>query len=159
MKRRKFIVSTGLGIAGIALVKGGNKAMGQSMFVSKESPAEVSLCKVTPIDSGRALINPRMGWPMHFYSNIIDNYGSKLEPVDTLDDFPGLSTVYLRLPWSFIEQEEGLFNWEILDTPAQRWIDKGKKVAFRISASESWMRWATPEWVAKAGAKGNDWGA
>jgi hypothetical protein len=75
-----------------------------------------------------------------------------------LDDFPGLSTVYLRLPWSFIEQEEGRFNWEILDTPAQRWKDKGKKVAYRISASESWMRWATPEWVAKAGAKGYEWG-
>lgn len=159
MKRRKFIVSTGLGIAGIALVKGGNKAMGQNMLLSKKSPAEVSLFKVTPVDSGRALINPRMGWTMHFYSNIIDNYGSKSEPVDTLDDFPGLSTVYLRLPWSFIEQEEGRFNWEILDTPAQRWIDKGKKVAFRISASESWMRWATPEWVAKAGAKGYEWGA
>jgi len=30
-----------------------------------------------------------MGWTMHFYSNIITNYGSKLKPSDTLDDFPG----------------------------------------------------------------------
>ena len=103
MKRRKFVVSTGLGIAGMALLKGGNEAMGQSMFPSQKTPAEVSLFKATPVDSGKALINPQMGWTMHFYSNIIDNYGSKLEPSDTLDDFPGLSTVYLRIPWSFIE--------------------------------------------------------
>ncbi len=109
-----------------------------------------------PEDHGKALVNPDMGWTIHFYSNVITNYGSKLEPSDTLDDFPGLSTVYLRVPWSFIETEEGVFHWELLDTPAQRWIEKGKKVAFRISAQESWMRYATPEWVVRAGAKGLD---
>jgi hypothetical protein len=31
---------------------------------------------------------------------------------------------------------------------------KGKQVAFRFSACESWTRWATPKWVADAGAKG-----
>ena len=105
-------------------------------------------------DTGRALINPDMGWTMHFYSNIISNYGSKLEPSDTLDDFPGLSTVYLRVPWSFLEPREGEFNWSLLDTPAQRWISKGKRIALRISCSESWMRYATPQWVEEAGAKG-----
>ena len=113
-----------------------------------------------PRDNEKALVNPGMGWTMHYYSNIIKNYGSKLEPSDTLDDFPGLSAVYLRVPWSFIEQEEGKFNWELLDTPAQRWIEKGKRVAFRISAEESWMKFATPEWVKKAGAEGyeKEWG-
>lgn len=107
-----------------------------------------------PVDMGEALVNPGMGWTMHFYSNIPGNYGSKLAPSDTLDDFPGLSTVYLRVPWSFVEPEEGEFNWSLLDTPAQRWIDKGRQVAFRISCSESWTRWATPEYVKAAGAKG-----
>jgi len=27
-----------------------------------------------------------MGWTLHFYSNVITNYGSKLAPSDTLDD-------------------------------------------------------------------------
>lgn len=107
-----------------------------------------------PGDHGRALVNPQMGWTLHFYSNILANYGSRLEPSDTLDDFPGLSVIYLRLPWSFIEPEEGTFNWSIVDTPAQRWIDKGLQVAFRFSCSESWMRYATPQWVEAAGAKG-----
>ena len=43
------------------------------------------------------LINPGMGWTLHFYSNAIENYGSKLEPSDTLDDWPGLSTIDDRL--------------------------------------------------------------
>lgn len=111
---------------------------------------------VRPVDHGRALVNPQMGWTMHFYSNIITNYGSRLAPSDTLDDFPGLSCAYLRVPWSFLEPEEGRFNWSLLDTPAQRWIDKGKQIALRISSTESWMRWATPQWVHDAGAKGYD---
>ncbi|MFO0928886.1 MAG: DUF4832 domain-containing protein [Gemmataceae bacterium] len=111
---------------------------------------------VKPAETGAALINPEMGWTMHFYSNRETNYGSKLAPSDTLDWFPGCSTVYLRLPWAYIEPEEGKFNWAILDTPAQRWIAKGKTVAFRISCSESWLRYATPEWVKKAGARGVD---
>jgi hypothetical protein len=111
---------------------------------------------VRPEDTGRALVNPDMGWTMHFYSNRIENYGSKLEPSDTLDDFPGLSTVYLRVPWSFLEPEEGRCDWSLLDTPAQRWISKGKRIALRISCTESWMRYATPEWVERAGAQGHD---
>ncbi len=117
---------------------------------------EPALVTVKPKDNGQALVNPDMGWTMHFYSNIIANYGSKLEPSDTLDDFPGLSTVYLRLPWSFLEPEEGRFDWSVVDTPAQRWIAKGKRVAFRVSCSESWMRYATPKWVEDAGAKGHN---
>jgi hypothetical protein len=97
-----------------------------------------------------------MGWTLHFYSNVIRNYGSKLEPSDTLADFPGLSTVYLRLPWAFLEPAEGRFDWSIVDTPAQRWIAKGHKIAFRVSCCESWMRHATPKWVEDAGAKGTN---
>ncbi|HOW74191.1 MAG TPA: DUF4832 domain-containing protein [Phycisphaerae bacterium] len=112
--------------------------------------------KVTtrPADTGGALVNPDMGWTMHFYSNIATNYGSKLKPADTLDDFPGLSTVYLRVPWAYLEPQEGQFNWALFDTPAQRWIAKGKRIAIRVSCSESWLRFATPEWVKQAGAKG-----
>ena len=49
-------------------------------------------------DHGRALLNPGMGWTMHFYSNLTEHYGSKLEPSDTLEWFEGCSVVYLRLP-------------------------------------------------------------
>ncbi len=109
---------------------------------------------VKPEDTGKALINPGMGWTMHFYSNVACNYGSKLEPSDTLDDFPGVSTVYLRLPWAYLEPMEGQYNWAVLDTPAQRWIEKGKRIALRLTCSENWMTYATPQWVKDAGARG-----
>ena len=83
-----------------------------------------------------------------------ENYGSKLDPSDTVDDFPGLSTVYLRVPWAFLEPEEGRFNWALFDTPAQRWIAKGKRVALRVTCSENWMPYATPEWVQEGRRQG-----
>ncbi len=124
----------------------------------KPNQAEVgSEWVVQPLDTGAALVNPAMGWTLHFYSNAPKNYGSKLLPSDTVDDFPGLSTVYLRLPWAYLEPREGEFNWAILDTPAQRWIAKGKRIALRLTCSEGWLKFATPEWVKSAGAKGTFW--
>ncbi len=108
-------------------------------------------------DTGAALVNPGMGWTLHFYSNVPKNYGSKLNPSDMVEDFPGLSTVYLRLPWAYLEPEEGKYNWAILDTPAQRWIAQGKRIALRLTCSEGWLKFATPEWVKQAGAKGTFW--
>jgi hypothetical protein len=108
---------------------------------------------VRPTDNGEALVNPGMGWTLHYYSNIPTNYGSKLAPSDTIDYFPGLSTIYLRIPWCFLEPEEGRFNWPLLDTPAQRWIDRGLRVAFRFTTSENWNRSGTPDWVIEAGAE------
>ena len=109
---------------------------------------------VRPEDTGKALRNPGMGWGFHYYSNVPANYGSKLQPSDTLKNFPGLTHIYLRIPWAFLEPQENRFDWQALDIPAQRWIDAGKQIALRISCSESWMRYATPQWVERAGAKG-----
>lgn len=118
--------------------------------------AQESRNVVRPVDNGSALVNPGMGWVFHHYDNNILRYGVDLAPSDTVDEFPGMSVVYLRLAWSHIEPEEGKFNWSIVDTPAQRWIQKGKRIALRFTASESSrdQPYATPEWVRKAGAKG-----
>jgi len=105
-------------------------------------------------DTGEALLNPSMGWVTHYYSGRTGNYGYWLEPSDSLDWFPGCSVIYMRIPWSFVEPEEGFFNWTVFDTPAQRFIAKGKKIAIRINCSEHWITWATPKWVKEAGAKG-----
>ena len=131
-----------------------NLLLALSLAMGPELLAADETITVMPEDTGAALVNPSMGWTMHFYSNVPANYGSKLAPADTLEEFPGLSTVYLRLPWAYLEPEEGKYNWAILDTPAQRWIAKGKRIALRLTTSENWMKYATPEWVIKAGAKG-----
>ncbi len=112
---------------------------------------------VRPKDTGAALVNPGMGWVFHHYDNDIVRYGSRLEPSDTVDEFPGVGVIYLRLAWAFIEPVEGRFDWSVVDMPAQRWIAKGKKIAFRFTCFESPGNNnpvnATPDWVAKAGAK------
>jgi len=109
---------------------------------------------IRPQDNGAALVNPGMGWTMHFYSNYAAHFGSKMEPSDALEAFPGESTVYLRVPWSYLEPKEDEYNWALFDTPAQRWIAAGKKVALRVSASDNWLPYSTPEWVHQAGAEG-----
>lgn len=124
--------------------------LGAENLLAQDGPA---VQKLTFSDTGKALLNPMMGWTMHFYSNAPWNYGAKLEPSDSLEWFEGCSTVYLRIPWAYLEPEEGKFNWAMLDTPAQRWIAAGKKVAFRFTTSESWFDYATPKWVFDAGAK------
>lgn len=106
------------------------------------------------VDDGRVLTNPDMGLTMHYYSNVPHEYGSRVEPGDDMTWFPGCSVCYLRLPWSMIEPEEGVFDWATIDTPAQRWIAKGGQIALRFTCSEDWMYYATPKWVEDAGAKG-----
>ena len=128
-------------------------ALGASMLVASAFAAD--RVTVQPADTGAALVNPEMGWVLHFYDNSLSNYGSRLAPADTVADFPGLSTVYFRLAWSYLEPAEGRFNWSIVDGPAQRWITQGKKIAFRFTACEGFPAYATPEWVAQAGAKGH----
>ena len=111
---------------------------------------------VHPIDDGRPLSNPGMGFTMQYYSNL-PFYGDRLDPADTLEWFPSATVCYLRIPWSKLEPEEGVFNWSALDTPAQRWLRRGGQIALRVTASEHWLRFATPEWVKDAGAKGTEY--
>jgi hypothetical protein len=137
------------------------------VMVAAISSASQNTTIVHPPDTGATLVNPGMGWVLHHYDNSPFNYGGRLEPSDTVDDFPGVSVTYLRIAWSYLEPEEGRFNWSVLDTPAQRWHDKGKgsptrndalggpvQIALRITCSEGSPRYATPEWVRQAGAKG-----
>ena len=152
MNRRNF--TKNIGIGGMAVFT--LPVLGNNVFSENMSLAGAKNISRQLADNKQALVNPHMGWTMHYYSNKLSNYGSRLAPSDTLDDFPGLSVVYLRVPWSTIQPEEGKFHWEVLDTPAQRWIEKGKRVAFRISAEESWLEYATPKWVRENGAKGYD---
>lgn len=109
---------------------------------------------VCPKITEEALINPGMGWVCFHFSNRLWAYGTLQEPGDTLDWFPGCSTVYFRVPWAVLEPQEGKFRWDLIDSIAQSWIAKGKKIAFRITASENRYVYATPKWVKDAGAQG-----
>jgi hypothetical protein len=133
-------------------------AVGISPLVAAQSPVdENARVVVHPTDNGEALVSPDMGWVLFYYDNSLGHYGNREEPHDTLEDFPGLSVVYLRLAWGYLEPQKGQFNWSVVDGPAQRFIDRGLKVAFRFSCYEghSGQFDATPPWVRQAGAQGD----
>lgn len=106
------------------------------------------------------LENPHKGWYHHYYDNHIDKY--LLNKDSDLLDFPGMDHLYLRLSWAYLEPKEGQFNWEIIDKVIDKWTAKGLKISFRISCRETStdrieQQYATPKWVAEAGAKGDYW--
>ncbi|MDZ4199144.1 MAG: malectin domain-containing carbohydrate-binding protein [Kiritimatiellia bacterium] len=105
-------------------------------------------------ESSEVLTNPGKGWIVYYYDQGVgEEYGGRLQQ-DDLADFPGFTGVYFRLAWSFLEPEEGIYNWDVLDRPMKRWIEQGKDISFRITCCESDPAYATPKWVQEAGAKG-----
>jgi len=116
-------------------------------------------------DTLKVIENPHKGWYHHYYDCGIGKYLIKDE--EMFKSFPGMDHLYLRLAWSFLEPEEGQFNWEVIDTVIARYVPMGYKIAFRVTCKETGsistgsvpeeingVRYATPSWVQRAGAKG-----
>lgn len=112
-------------------------------------------------DDEKLCNNPDKGWYVHYYDNGISRYGTDLSPEDTLDDFPLMDHAYLRLAWSYLEPEEGKYDWNIIDKIIDPWVAAGKRVSFRITCKETKSKetekqcYATPKWVFDAGAEGS----
>ena len=109
---------------------------------------------VRPANTDDILVNPDMGLVMFHYSNRLWAYGQLQERGDTLDWFPGVTTVYFRLPWCLLEPREGEYRWDLIDSYAAPWIAAGKQIGLRVTCCESRFPFATPEWVRDAGAQG-----
>ena len=115
-------------------------------------------------DSIRVLRNPHKGWYHHLLDNGVDTYNIKDEK--TFLSFPGMDHLYLRLAWSYLEPEEGKYDWHRIDEVVAKYVPLGYKIAFRITSKETGsypgtvgqeldgVQYATPVWVMKAGAKG-----
>jgi len=108
---------------------------------------------IRPVETSEALVNPDMGLVCYHMAGRLWAYGAHTEPGDTLDWFPGVSTVYFRFLWSELEPKEGDYRWDMIDTFAQNWIANGKKIAFRVICCNSTAN-ACPDYVREAGAKG-----
>jgi hypothetical protein len=115
-------------------------------------------------DTIRPLANPDKGWYHHMLDNGIHKY--LIQDEKDLTGFPGMDHLYLRLAWAFLEPEEGKFDWSYIDNIVEKYVPMGYKISFRISCKETGkvneavpteidgIRYATPYWVVKAGAKG-----
>jgi len=108
-------------------------------------------------DREKPLANPYKGWYHHYYDNSLSKYLAKSD--EELLAVPGLDHLYLRFAWSYLEPEEGKFNWHLIDDIVNKWSQKGVGFSLRISCRETGnhprqQKFATPEWVREAGAKG-----
>jgi len=107
-------------------------------------------------DSERVVENPHKGWYIHYYDNCLTRYGTDTDPHDIVKKLPGLDHIYIRIAWSHLEPEEGVFRWELIDDVMEAWDEVGVGVAFRITCKETDKNqyYATPKWVRDAGAVG-----
>ncbi|WP_286922635.1 twin-arginine translocation signal domain-containing protein, partial [Proteiniphilum sp. UBA5375] len=87
--RRNFFKTVGLATAGLATGLHSD-LLGMSLVTDQKKESKPlpwdqetddpsnTIQRVKPVDHGEALINPGMGWVTYFYSNLYQNYGSKL---------------------------------------------------------------------------------
>ena len=127
------------------------------MKVKKPETIDIDLS--SEWDTTAVLENPYKGWYHHFYANTPDGYGKINDPY--IDSIPNLEFLYFRLAWSYFEPEEGKFDWSYIDDVMEVYLPKGLKMAVCVTAKETGIPYATPEWVRKAGAMGHfveNWG-
>ena len=115
-------------------------------------------------DTVRVLKNPDKGWYHHLLDNGVDKYVISNDSL--FKTFPGMDHLYLRLAWSYLEPREGRYDWHRIDEIVERYVPLGYGISFRISSKETGtypgsvgqqlrgVQYATPYWVAQAGAKG-----
>ena len=121
------------------------------LFFSLSAYSQIT--EVKPIDNGKVLNNPNMGWTLAYYTDDGTKYGNRLKIDDVLDWFPGCNTVSFRIGWARIEKQDGIFDWSYTDSIANYWIQQGKQTAY------CWIMLTTlaqsaPLWLKDLGAKG-----
>lgn len=109
-------------------------------------------------DSGEVLVNPYMGIFSYYLDNGLVSYDIHYENDEYFEDVPGLSNIYIRVPWSVIEPEKGVYDFSAIDGAIEKFKRVGKQVSLRFTAAETGHVYATPKWVFDEGAKAHWWG-
>lgn len=137
---------------------------GLFLACNPEKPISQSVDLKLNWDTIRVLKNPYKGWYHHLLDNGVDGY--KINDEAIFRSFPGMDHLYLRLAWSYLEPEEGKYDWHRIDQVIEKYVPLGYHISFRITSKETGnypgsvgqelngVQYATPVWVMKAGAKG-----
>lgn len=105
-------------------------------FIScKEKTSTMTVDYIPHWDTIRVLENPHKGWYQHFYDNQIVKY--KVKDKELFRNFPGMDHLYLRLAWSFLEPEEGKYNWKLIDDIVDEYVPEGYGISFSITSKET----------------------
>lgn len=108
-------------------------------------------------DDKTVLDNPHKGWYLHYVDNGMrfPRYRNTLREGDDLKWMPGLNHMYLRLDWSDIEEEEGVYRWDKVDEIIDKWSRLGYTFSLRLCTFElnrPMIPYSTPKWVFDKGA-------
>jgi len=156
---RSFVViSLLLGI--LAVLSGcGSGFEAQETVETRERPdVKAKDITVRPEEDMTSVIrNPAMGWVL--YADAFADFPQADEYWRSQDPYAGSAAIfYIRLPWSQLEPQEGVYAWEYdrnFKDLVQGALDRGLKLAFRVYVdSEGSYRQATPQYVRDAGADG-----
>ena len=109
-------------------------------------------------DTGEVLVNPYMGIFSYYLDNGLVSYDIHYENSEYFEDVPGLSNIYIRIPWSVIEPEKGIYDFSVIDGAIEKFRRVGKQISLRFTASETGHVYATSKWVFDEGAKIHWWG-
>lgn len=107
----------------------------------------------TLVDNQVVIANKGMGMHHGIYDNFLQHYGGGTPPSDTLDYTEGIDVVYIRIPWSFIQQEDNKIVWARIDEILDYWGLKGKRAGFRFTSYEQEHQ-AAPLYIKALGARG-----
>ena len=141
----------------VAVSQGSELLTPEETLVPIEYPPSVSTGGISYRvlqDNGELLSNPGTGLQHAIYDNFLQHYGGGTPPSDTLDWFEGMTSVYIRVPWSFIQQKDNEYVWTRVDEILDYWGLKGKRAGFRFSTLESEHQ-ATPLYIEESGASGS----
>ena len=69
---------------------------------------------------------------------------------------PG-TVAYHRFGWNELELKEGVYRWDRLDASINSWKSQGRRFAFRIMTTNSYVYFTTPKWVFDSGAAGQEY--
>ncbi|HEB76386.1 MAG TPA: DUF4832 domain-containing protein [Nitrospirae bacterium] len=151
-------VAVSLFLSVLAFVSGCSSGGVAEEATETQEPLEVKEVTVQPGEDLTGLVrNPAMGWVM--YADAFADFPQADEYWKSQDPYAGSASIfYIRLPWSQLEPQEGLYAWEYdqnFKDLVQGALDRGLKLAFRVYVdSEGSYRQATPAYVRDAGAEG-----
>ncbi|MFZ4397194.1 MAG: DUF4832 domain-containing protein [Kiritimatiellia bacterium] len=113
-------------------------------------------------DDKTVLRNPHKGWYWHYIDNGMARINYRSPAIHTkgdyVEDFPGLSHLYLRIDWSDIEAERDVYDWSYIDAIMEEWGARGYRFSFRVCNYEGGpdIPYATPKWLRDMGCGGTD---
>ncbi|NOZ26144.1 MAG: DUF4832 domain-containing protein [Nitrospirae bacterium] len=123
-----------------------------------QEAVEVRYVTVQPEEDLTGLVrNPAMGWVL--YADAFAGFPQADAYWTSQDRYARSASIfYVRLPWSQLEPEEGVYAWETdqnFKDLVQGALSRGLRLAFRVYVdSEGSYRQATPGFVREAGAQG-----